>query len=242
MSFGLNNGAYDHPLYIAKSTDPVTTFHVGAGWGKPAETITANAPVGMAQASGGDADMDVLLTNGTLLDMYGVTGGGTSWTAEYYGTSDGINGPGFGTYPSSIGTTAIGSPQAGGTVLASDVAAGVIPHGLTMACGGEYLGGVGTSNSDQITPAVSNDDGSPDAGPLPEGGLLFIPPGTPMASGLSPMGKQLWDAASSKGVYITDTAGGGCYFYGDGSSAVGNAFTSTDLNAVGHALELVVTW
>jgi hypothetical protein len=110
ISFGLNNGAYDHPLYIAKSTDPVTTFHVGAGWGKPAETITANAPVGMAQASGGDADMDVLLTNGTLLDMYGVTGGGTSWTAEYYGTSDGINGPGFGTYPSSIGTTAMLSP------------------------------------------------------------------------------------------------------------------------------------
>jgi hypothetical protein len=241
ISFGLNNSAYDHPFYIAKTSDPVTTFHLGAGWGKPAETITANAPAGMQQASGGDAVLDVLLTDGTLLDMYGVTGSGTNWTAKYYGTSNGLTGPGFGTYPSSIGTTAIGSPQAGGTILASDVAAGVIPHALTMACDYSYEGGVGTSGSDQIAPAVSNDDGG-GPGPLPQGGLLVIPPGTSMPSGLSAMDKQLWDAASIEGVYLTDQAGGGCYFYGDGSSAVSNAFTSAGLNAVGHALELVVTW
>lgn len=242
ISFGLNNGAYDHPFYIAKTTDPVTTFHLGAGWGHSAETITANAPAGMSQASGSDAVMTVLLADGTLLDMYGVSGGGTNWTAEYYGTSDGINGTGFGNPPyAAIGTTAIGSPQAAGTILASNVASGVIPHALTMACDYGYLGGATTGAGDQVAPAVSNDDGG-GGGPLPEGGLLFIPPGTSKPSGLSTMGTQLWDAASIYGAYITDQAGGGCYFYGDGSSAVGNAFTATDLNAVGHALELVVTW
>ena len=242
IDFELNNGAYDHPFYIAKSSDPLTTFHLGAGWGHQAETITANAPAGMSQASGGDADMDVLLTDGTLLDMYGLSGGGTNWTAAYYGTSDGINGPGFGTQPyAAIGTTAIGSPQAAGTILASDVASGVIPHGLTMACDYGYLGGATTGAGDQVAPAVSNDDGG-GGGPLPEGGLLFIPPGTQRPSGLNAMGVQMWDAASTEGVYITDQAGGGCYFYGDGSGAVGNAITSTDTNDVGHALKLVVNW
>ena len=148
----------------------------------------------MKQASGTDAVLDVLLTTGTLLDMYGVTGSGTNWTAEYYGTSDGINGPGFGTYPTAIGTTAIGSPQAGGTILASDIAAGVIPHGLTMACDYGYEGGSGDGAGDQVAPAVSNDDGG-GGGPLPQGGLLFIPPGTSTPLGLSAMGKQLWVAA-----------------------------------------------
>ena len=250
IAFGLNNGAYDHPFYNATSSDPMTTFHLGSGWGHTAETITANAPAGMQPAAGGDEDMDVLLTNGTLLDMYGVTGSGTNWTAEYYGTSDGINGPGFGgppTYPDyyAIGTTAIGSPQAAGTILASDVAAGVIDHGLTMACGYGYEGNSPSGLGDELYypdgPAVSNDDGG-GGGPLSEGSLLMIPPGTAMAPGLDAMGKQLWAAAATRGVYITDQAGGGCYFYGDGSSTVSNAFSSNDFQIVGQALQLVNTW
>jgi hypothetical protein len=244
LTFYLNDGSWDHPFYVAKSSDPLTTFHLGAGWGHPAETITANAPAGMAQAGppGGDDVMDVLLPDGTLLDMYGVTGGGTNWTAQVYGTSDGVNGPGFGTLPyTAIGTTAIGSPQAGGTILASDVAAGVIPHALSMACNYTYEGGVGTSGTPILAPAVSYDDGG-GPGPLPQGGLLLIPAGTPMPGNLSTMGKALWNAAATEGVYVTDKTGAPCNFYGDGSAAVGNAFTQTDLNDIGRALQLVVTW
>jgi hypothetical protein len=195
----------------------------------------------MAPATGGDRDMCVLLVDGTLLDMYGVTGSGTSWNAEFYGTSDGVNGPGFGTYPAAIGTTAIGSPQCAGTILVDDVAAGTINHGLTMAFGYDYLGGVGTSGNPQVAPAVSNDDGG-GPGPLPQGGLLLIPAAIQMPGGLSAMGKQLWLAAQTYGCYITDQAGGEGFFYGDGSASVGNAFSAADLNAVGKALELVDTW
>ena len=129
-TYGINNGSYSHPTYFAQASDPVTTFRLGAGWGFPATTITSPAPSGMQQASGGDAVMSVLLIDGRLLDMYGVSGSGTSWTASYYGISDGVNGSGFGSSGHAIGTTAIGSPQAGGTILARDVAAGVIAHAL----------------------------------------------------------------------------------------------------------------
>jgi hypothetical protein len=263
ISFGLNNGDYDHPFYIATASDPMTTFKLGAGWGHDALTVTAPAPSGMAEAAGGDADMDVLLPAGTnigggwgttsgrwLLDMYGVSGSGTNWTAAYYGLSDGLDGPGFGGPPTysayyAIGTTAVGSPQAEGTILASDVAAGTIPHGLTMACDYGYEGNSPSGDGDELSyadgPAVSNDDGG-GGGPLSEGSLLLIPPNTAVPSGLSAMGRQLWNAAATYGVYITDQAGGGCYFYGDGSSAVDNAFNSNDFQIVGQALELVNTW
>ena len=55
------------------------------------------------------------------------------------------------------------------------------------------------------------------------------------------MGSALWAAASTYGVYVTDQLGGGPMFYGDGSSAVGNAFNASDFSAVGKALRLAKT-
>jgi hypothetical protein len=242
LSYGLNNGAYDHPTYFAKSTDPMTTFHLGAGWGFPATTMTVPAPAGMKASSGGDLVMSILLSNGQILDLYGVSGSGTNFSASYYGISDGVNGTGFGD-PSdwhAIGTTAIGSTQGGGTILARDIAAGSIPHALCMAFDYSVLGGSGTGGS-SVLPAVANDDGG-GGGPLPEGGLLLIPAGTPKPAGLSAMGSALWDAAATYGVYITDQLGGSPMFYGDGSSAVDSAFNAGDFSAVGKALRLVNTW
>lgn len=242
LSYGINNGSYDHPTYFASSTDPTTTFHLGAGWGFPATTMTVPAPSGMKASSGGDLVMTILLSNGQLLDLYGVSGGGTNFSATYYGISDGVNGTGFGD-PSTrhaIGTTAIGSTQGGGTILARDIAAGSISHALCMAFDSSVLGGSGTGGS-SVNPAVSSDD-SGGGGPLPEGGLLVIPAGTQKPAGLSAMGSALWNAAATYGVYITDKLGGGPMFYGDGSSAVGNAFNSSDFSAVGKALRLAKTW
>jgi hypothetical protein len=182
--------------------------------------------------------MTILLADGRLLDLYGVTGGGTSWNATYYGVSDGVGGTGFGASGHAIGTTAIGSPQGSGTILARDVAAGTIPHALSMAWDYSALGGVGTGGK-QVLPAVSNDDGG-GVGPLMEGALLVIPTGTPKPAGLSPMGSALWDAAMTYGVYITDQLGGHPMFFGDGN--VTAAFKATDFTSVGQALRLVKTW
>jgi hypothetical protein len=237
-SYGINDGSYSHPTYFAQAGDPVTTFNLGAGWGFPATTISSPAPTGMHQASGGDAVMTVLLTDGRLLDMYGVSGSGTSWSALNYGISDGVNGSGFGANGHAIGTTAIGSPQGAGTILARDVAAGVIAHALCMAFPYSDLGGAGTGGT-QVAPAVANDDGG-GPGPLPEGGLLLIPAGTPKPAGLSKMGSALWNAAATYGVYITDQLGGTPMFYGDGT--VASAFSGNDFTTVGQALRLAKTW
>lgn len=238
-SYGLNNGAYCHPFYVAKATDPLVKFTLGAGWGFPATTITANAPSNMAPATGTDGVMSVLLTTGTLLDMFAVTGGGLTYSAKFYGISDGVNGPGFGTQPyTAIGTTAIGCPQAAGTILASDVAAGVINHGLFIAFDYSDEGGAGGPGP-QVAPAVSNDCGG-GPGPLPQGGLLLAT--GPMPTGLNPMEQALWIAASTYGVYVCDKLGGGPMFYGDGSAAVGAAFMDAGLTKIGRSLRLVKTW
>jgi hypothetical protein len=241
LPYGLNNGAFSHPFYRAKATDPMTTFRLGAGWGHPATTMVTPAPAGMRPASGSDGVMTVLLTDGTLLDMYGVSGGGTDWTATFYGTSDGVHGPGFGKQGTwtAIGTTAIGSPQAAGTILASDVAAGVIPHALFIAYDYANEGGAGTSGTPGVAPAVSNDDGG-GPGPLPQGGLLVATGDMP--AGLNAMERALWTAARTYGVYVCDRLGGGPMFSGDGSQEVGAAFTDAGLTKIGHSLRLVKTW
>ncbi len=241
LQYGLNNSAFSHPFYRAKSTDPMTTFRLGAGWGRPATTMVTQAPAGMRPASGSDGVMAVLLTDGTLLDMYGVSGGGTDWTATYYGTSDGVHGPGFGQQGTwaAIGTTAIGSPQAAGTVLASDVAAGVIPHALFVAYDYADEGGVGTSGTPGVAPAVAHDDGG-GPGPLPQGGLLVATGDMP--AGLNAMERALWTAARTYGVYVCDKLGGGPMFYGDGSKEVDAAFTGAGLTKIGRSLRLVKTW
>jgi hypothetical protein len=241
LQYGLNNSAFSHPFYRAKSTDPMTTFRLGAGWGWPAATMVTPAPAGMHPASGSDGVMTVLLTDGTLLDMYGVSGGGTDWTATVYGRSDGVHGPGFGEQGTwaAIGTTAIGSPQAAGTILASDVAAGVIPHALFIAYDYANEGCVGTSGTPAVAPAVSNDDGG-GPGPLPQGGLLLATGDMP--TGLNAMERALWTAAHTYGVYVCDRLGGGPMFYGDGSQAVDAAFTDGGLTKIGRSLQLVKTW
>lgn len=233
FGFALNNGDFGHPFYRAKLNDPLTTFHLGAGEGFPANVITAPAPVGMKPTPIGDRVMSVLLADGTLLDMYGVTGTGNNFTAQFYCTSDGVNGTGFGVQGSwaRVGTTAIGSPQAAGTILDTDVAAGVIPHALFMAFDYSVEGG-------EVAPAVGNDDGGA-PGHIPQGGLLFSTLTPAQILALSPGGRMLATAASTYGVYVCDQAGGAGEFYGDDSAAVGAAFTQADLNVVGNSLRLV---
>ena len=109
-----------------------------------------------------------------------------------------------------------------------------------MAFPDSDLGGVGTGG-DEVAPAVAEDDNN-GTGPLPQGGLLLIPAGTPKPAGLSKMGSALWDAAATYGVYITDQLGGDPMFYGDGSSTVDSAFADNDFSTVGKALRLVKTW
>ena len=210
VTYILNNGAFDHPLYFAEASDPLTTFTMGAGWGNPATTVVVPAPAGMKPAGGTDGALDVRLSDGRLLDLYDAKVSGSTVTAAEYAFSDAIGGPGFGDttcFCNAAGTTAIGSPQAGGTILATDVAAGVIPHALDMAFSYSQCGGVGTSKVASVPPSIAGDCGG-GSGPIPEGGLMLIPPGTAMPAGLSTMGKALFKALQTYGAFDTDQLDG----------------------------------
>jgi hypothetical protein len=245
VTYILNNGAFDHPLYYAKASDPLTTFTLGAGWDNPATTMVLPAPAGMTPAAGSDGALDVRLSDGRLLDLYSATVSGSNVSAVEYALSDAVGGPGFGDATCSCkaaGTTAIGSPQAGGTILATDVAAGVIPHALDMAFSYAQCGGVGTSKTASVAPSIAGDCGG-GGGPIPEGGLMLIPRGTAMPAGLSTMGKALFKALQTYGAFDTDQLDGDSpAFSGDGSAAVTAAFNSSDLTKVGRLLRLVKTW
>lgn len=253
-NYGINNADFSRPLFIATASDPMWLVHSGAGWGEPDRTVAFHAPANIHAAAGSDGVLDVYdSTTGTLWDGYQasqINPGQHTYSTAFLVDSDGKNGPGFGCYPGAtcdpghrglwngVGTTAIGAPQAGGVITAGDVASGTIPHAEAIAFDYSDLGGVGTSGGPACVPAVGNDAGG-GPGPIFEGGLLLIPPTVTMPSGLTKMEQAAWHAAQTYGVYVADRLGGQPLFYGDGSTAVGNAFTDGGLTKIGRALRLV---
>ena len=239
----INNDTFSRPVFFAAATDPTWTVAAGEGWGKPARTVEFQAPAGIRAASGSDAVLNVLAPDGTLWDAYGVTNldpTAHTFSATVLVDSDGINGTGFGVQPyTPSGTTAVGAPQAGGVITAGDVAARRIDHAATMAFDYNDEGGATTGAGPQVPPAVANDDGG-GPGPIPQGALLVA--SGRMPSGLNKMERALWAAAKTKGVFVTDRLTGEPRFYGDGSRAVGKAFTGKGLTKIGRRLRLVKTW
>ena len=239
----INNDTFSRPLFFAAATDPTWTVAAGEGWGKPARTVEFQAPADIRAASGSDAVLNVLAPDGTLWDAYGVTNldpTAHTFSATVLVDSDGINGTGFGVQPyTPSGTTAVGAPQAGGVITAGDVAARRIDHAATMAFDYNDEGGATTGAGPQVPPAVANDDGG-GPGPIPQGALLVA--SGRMPSGLNKMERALWAAAKTKGVFVTDRLTGEPRFYGDGSRAVGKAFTGKGLTKIGRRLRLVKTW
>jgi hypothetical protein len=242
-TYCINNEMFSRPVFFATATDPTWTVTAGAGWGKPARTVQYRAPADTRPAAGTDAVLNVLAPDGTLWDAYGVTNldpTAHTFSAAFLVESDGINGTGFGVQPyTPSGTTAVGAPQAGGVITAADVAARRIDHAATMAFDYNDEGGATTGAGPQVPPAVSNDDGG-GPGPIPQGALLVATGTRP--SGLNKMERALWAAAKSKGVFVTDRLVGAPCFSGDGSRAVGKAFTGKGLTKIGRRLRLVKTW
>jgi hypothetical protein len=239
----INNDTFSRPVFFAAATDPTWRVAAGEGWGKPARTVEFQAPADIRAASGSDAVLNVLAPDGTLWDAYGVTNldpTAHTFSATVLVDSDGINGTGFGVQPyTPSGTTAVGAPQAGGVITAGDVAARRIDHAATMAFDYNDEGGATTGAGPQVPPAVANDDGG-GPGPIPQGALLVA--SGRMPSGLNKMERALWAAAKTKGVFVTDRLTGEPRFYGDGSRAVGKAFTGKGLTKIGRRLRLVKTW
>jgi hypothetical protein len=127
----------------------------------------------------------------------------TTATASSYGATNISTGSGWGSKSPflSAGIVAAGSSQMAGLLVQSETDAGEINHALEL-----------TVDSGLVKPgfvgdAISGDGGSV-SGIVQEGQRLAILPGTPMPSGLSPLGQKVFRALQNYGAFPIDVAGG----------------------------------
>jgi hypothetical protein len=241
LSYGMNAGAYGHPITRSTAADPVHHIATPESWGWPAQdAMPVNMRDDAAPASGTDGHLCLLNADGRSVDMWQLhPTGSRSWRCAAYALHNWQTGTGWGsTSPwQSAGVTAAGAPTAAGTITADDLAGG-IAHALCMAFSYNDQGGQGTCWTPQLWPAISNDVGG-GPGPLAEGALLLAT--GPAPDGLNGAESSLWDALVTYGAYVIDKLDGQPMFYAE-SPEVGGAFRGDRLTAIGRQLRMAVTW
>jgi hypothetical protein len=199
----VNRESYSIPVVRAAATDPSVAVSVPASWGWPAGVVSLHVPVGVSGADGSDGALTVV-SDGTAYDFWQFQRvDATHASAAAYAEADVVGGTGFGTVDPfrGAGIRAAGSSGLGGLLTASDVDAAAIPHALAVSVLGTLL------QPGYVAPAISGDGSSP-TGVLPTGTRLGIPAGTPMPTGLSPLGQSIFRALVTYGAFVVDQHSG----------------------------------
>jgi hypothetical protein len=148
----------------------------------------------------------------------------TTATASSYGSDNVVTGDGWGSKAPflSAGTTAVGASELGGLLVKAQTDTGTIDHALQLVVDSSLAmpGAVGN--------AISSDGGS-STGIVKEGELLGISPNTPMPSGLSALGQEVFKAMQQYGAYVVDVAGGVTNI-----RAQANAYDNATMTALWH--------
>ncbi|MFO1098526.1 MAG: VCBS repeat-containing protein [Xanthobacteraceae bacterium] len=195
--------SYSPSVYVASSSDPLVTVSYPAGWGYPGGSIKIHMPAAADGAAGTDGELLVIdgdiVYNFWQFDRTSLTTG----TAASFGQENIVTGDGWGSKSPflSAGITAIGASQLGGLLVKAETDTGVINHALQL-----------TVDFKLAQPGFTGDaiagDGSSSTGIVQEGDHLAIAPGTPMPSGLSPLGQEVFVALQKYGAYVVDVSGG----------------------------------
>jgi hypothetical protein len=200
-TYWVNWDSYSAPIYVASPTDPLVQVTVPAGWGWPANT-SFHAPAGATGAPGTDGEI-VVIDGTTVYNFWQFNrASDTTATASAYAETDAITGTGWGT-PSPFlgaGIVAAGSSELAGMLVEAETEAGDIQHALQITI-------YSSLNAPGFTGNAIAGDGPSAGGIVQEGDRLGIPPGTPMASGLSPLGEQVFSAFQKYGAFDIDTGG-----------------------------------
>jgi len=217
-NYGTGWGAV--PVYVASSSDPVVQVSVPASWGWPGGTVSVHVPTGAT--GGGGTDAPVVIVDGDIAYNFWRFNrtSNTTATAQSYGEANVATGTGWGTSSQGAGITAAGASELGGLLVQAQTNTGTIDHALQLAVDSSLL------KPGYIAPAIST-DGSNSNGTLQEGQLLAIAPGTPMPSGLSPLGQEVFRALQQYGAYVIDSGGT--------QTAIrtqANAYDATTMNAL----------
>lgn len=202
-NYAVNWDSYSPSVYVASSTDPLVQVTVPAGWGYPAGTVSVHMPADANRAAGTDGELLVIDGN-TVYNFWEFNRNSTTTaTADAYGQSNVATGSGWGsTSPFlSAGTTAAGSSELGGLLVQAETDTGHINHALQLVVDSNLV------KSGFTGPAIAGDGGS-GSGIVQEGDHLAISPDTPMPTGLSTLGQEVFHALQQYGAYVVDVAGG----------------------------------
>ncbi|MDE2468540.1 MAG: hypothetical protein KGL35_07310 [Bradyrhizobium sp.] len=203
-NYSVNYDQYSPAVYEASSTDPVVQVSVPDSWGRPAGTISVQMPADANGASGTDGELVVVSGNNVYNFWQFNRTSATTATASAYGETNIETGTGWGTSSpfSNAGTTASGASELAGLLVQAQTDTGTINHALQLVVDGSLVKSGFTGN------AIAG-DGSSSSGMVQEGELLAIPPGTPMPSGLTPLGQEVFRALQQYGAYVVDNSGNG---------------------------------
>ncbi|MGY3549627.1 hypothetical protein [Bradyrhizobium sp. USDA 4469] len=188
------------PVYVASSSDPVVQVSVPASWGWPGGTVSVHVPVG---ATGGTpTDSSIVIVDGDNVYNFWRFNrtSNTTATAQSYGEANAVTDTGWGTAGKGAGILAVGASELGGMLIKAQTDTGTIDHALQLAVDGSLL------KPGYVSPAIAT-DGNSSSGIMQEGELLAIAPGTPMPSGLSTLGQEVFHALQQYGAYVIDTGG-----------------------------------
>jgi hypothetical protein len=196
---------WGHPLFYAKSTDPLFTVHCTKSWGTcEPEGRTIRIPDAARPAPAGDGHMAVIQPNGDEYDFWQVTrkdaGGGrleASWGGITSVSGDGLNSD----------ATAAHFGLAAGIIRAQELEAGHINHALFMVvkCDNGQIAWPANGHGQPCTAIGASNTDAP-----AEGQRFQLDPGYNVdALSIPTWKKTILKAMQRYGLYVGDTGGGG---------------------------------
>lgn len=215
------DGGYDHPVFFAKSSDPLVTVE-GVQYGTWANGEQIRCPSNAHPAPGSDHHMTVVQPDGAVHGFWAVQNNGplngklVAHGAGYsrsLAESSGVN-------ERSAGATASGIEPACGTIRVEELAAGIIPHGLFIPCR--------VTKSGHHKPPATGGDGTSGEANAPEQGQRFYLAYSDAEITAAPWPKwkkTMITAMAHYGLWCGDSGGGFVKFWGQQSyTAYGPAF------------------
>ncbi len=220
---------YNHPVYFAKSTDPLFTLQATASWCDTSKVSgQIRIPDAARPAGGGDAHLAVVQPDGTEYDLWAVqskpAGGGTL-TFGCGGTTN-IDGTGLGT-----NATAAHFGLAAGIMRGPEMQAGKINHALFMGvrCTDDYAAAVYPAAANTGEPcSVHHGEANADAPPMGARFFLDMTYAEIDALAVPAWKKTILKAIRDYGMYVGDGIGSGSWNLQFESGSSYTSFGQTD--------------
>lgn len=234
----LNCTGWSHPVYVARSTDPVRTFYREDG------SVCAEIHVPDAAEPDGEQDAHLHVIDEKHSRVVETWGCWRDEDGDFHAGACVVNqlrGPGvFSTWH---GVRAYGGSAIAGLIRKGELKS-EIRHALAVAVASHAFNKNAPGGKPYVWPASSADNGWQSSygssGNLYMGSLLAIPPSVDLSKlGLSPAGLRLGKALQDYGAYLTDSTGGNLAFYAEPAAAAEVGGLAADLGKLAALLKVV---